>query len=223
MQSDPDINKFELICLVVDFGSGSKAIQIGRENHISGGTILLGKGTVRNRLLEFLSLTQVRREIVIMICDNNSVTKALEKLNKIFQFEKSYHGIAFSISLNSVLGTRECKSDDIIMKEERGVENSMYKAIFTIVDKGKGESVMDAAKKAGAKGGTIINGRGSGIHETEVLFSMPIEPEKEIVMILAENQLVNDIVSSIRDNLKIDEPGKGIMFILDVNKTYGLN
>lgn len=99
----------------------------------------------------------------------------------------------------------------------------MYKAIFTIVDRGKGENVMDAAKEAGAKGGTIINGRGSGIHETEVLFSMPIEPEKEIVMILAEDHLVNAIVSSIREKLEIDEPGKGIMFLLDVNKTYGLN
>lgn len=82
---------------------------------------------------------------------------------------------------------------------------------------------MDAAKKAGARGGTIINARGSGIHETEILFSMPIEPEKEVVMILSKNETVNQITSAIREELKIDEPGMGIMFVLDVNKSYGLN
>ncbi len=31
-----------------------------------------------------------------------------------------------------------------------------------------------------------------------------------------------NIISSIREKLKIDEPGNGIIFIQDVNKTYGL-
>lgn len=223
MKVNSAIKEFELIFTVVNFGTGSQVIKTARENGVSGGTIFLGTGTVRNRLLELLSLARVRREIVIMISEKNIVYEALEKLNKVFHFEKSYHGIAFSIPVINVLGAGDCKSEDKLNEESRGVKNTMYKAIFTIVDKGKGETVMDAANKAGAKGGTIINARGSGIHETEILFSMPIEPEKEIVMILAKNQLVNDIVSSIREELKIDEPGKGIMFILDVNKSYGIN
>jgi nitrogen regulatory protein PII len=98
----------------------------------------------------------------------------------------------------------------------------MYNAIFTIVDKGMAESVIDAAVLAGSKGGTIINARGAGIHEYCKLLSMDIEPEKEIVMILTETKLTESIASSIRENLKIDDPGNGIMFILDINKAYGL-
>lgn len=56
---------------------------------------------------------------------------------------------------------------------------------------------MEAAASAGARGGTIINARGSGIHETNRLFSMQIEPEKEMVVILSENDLVDPIISSI--------------------------
>lgn len=55
-----------------------------------------------------------------------------------------------------------------------------------------------------------------------MLFNMAIEPEKEIMMILTTNDRTEAIVASIRENLKIDQPGNGIMFILDVNKTYGL-
>lgn len=213
--------EYELLYVIVDFNLGSKVIKIAKENGISGGTIFLGKGTIKNRLLELLSLTQVRKEVVIMIGENNNVYKALEKLNKEFNFKKLNHGIAFSIPVTNLLGVRDVVNN--FNEESRGVENSMYKAIFTIVDKGKGETVMDAANEAGAKGGTIVNARGSGIHETEVVFAMPIEPEKEVVLILAEKEISNEIIFSIREHLEIDEPGKGIMFILDVNKTYGLN
>jgi len=51
---------------------------------------------------------------------------------------------------------------------------------------------------------------------------MEIEPEKEIVLILAENSVTDAIVSSIRENMNIDEPGKGIIFVQSINKTYGL-
>lgn len=132
MQVDADNYNFELICLVLDFGSGTKAIKIGRENHISGGTIFLGKGTVRNRLLEFLSLDQIRKEIVIMICRKNIALKALERLNEEFQFEIAHHGIAFSIPLCNVFGTSESKSDDININEERGVDSPCIKLFLQL-------------------------------------------------------------------------------------------
>lgn len=107
-------------------------------------------------------------------------------------------------------------------KESRGAKKTMYSVIFVVVDRGKGENVIDAAKAAGARGGTIIHGRGSGIHESSTVFSIPIEPEKEIVMILCGNELVDPIVDSVREHLKIDEPGNGIIFVQDVSRTYGL-
>lgn len=82
--------------------------------------------------------------------------------------------------------------------------------------------MIEAAQKAGSKGGTIINARGSGIHETQKLFNMDIEPEKEVVLILSESKTTDSIVNSIRECLKIEEPGKGILFVLNVAETHGL-
>lgn len=98
----------------------------------------------------------------------------------------------------------------------------MYQAITVIVERGKAEDVIDAAVKAGSKGGTIIKARGSGIHETSKLFTMDIEPEKEIVLILSEADKTDAIVESIRKDMKIDEPGQGILYVQEVSKTYGL-
>ena len=96
-----------------------------------------------------------------MVTESSVAYVALDKLNEKFHFDKPNPGIAFIIPVSEVYGTRDSVSETII-KKDRGDENTMYKAIFTIVDRGKGENVMDAAKSAGAKGGTIINARGSG-------------------------------------------------------------
>src|SRR5690606_33367684 len=125
-----------------------------------------------------------------------------------------------TIPVKNVFGASKCRPDDT--KESRGAENTMYDAITIIVEKGNAEDVIDAAVEAGSKGGTIINARGSGIHETSKLFSMEIEPEKEIVLILSEIESTEAIVDSIREKIKIDEPGNGIIFIQDVKNTYGI-
>lgn len=220
METSSDLKQIELLCVIVNFGLGSKVIKNAKESGISGGTIFLGKGTVKSHLLEILDLSDIRKEIVLMIAEKTIAYQGIEALNQKFDFEKPKHGIAFTASVMSFLGARYCCYNNV--KEGRGVESAMYNAIFAVVDKGNAEAVIDAATAAGSRGATIINARGSGIHETNMLFSMAIEPEKEIVMILSKNDLTEAIVASIRQTLKIDDPGNGIMFILDVNKTYGL-
>ncbi len=215
-----EMRELELICVIINFGLGSKLLQTAKRHGLSGGTVLLGKGTVNNRVLEFLGLTDVRKEILLMVGDKNTSEIVLEKLNEEFKFDMPNHGIAFTTSVCLLAGTRSCKTDFVC--EGRGADNNMYQAITVIVDKGRAEFVIDAAAEAGSTGGTIINARGSGIHETQKLFSMEIEPEKEIVIILSEREKTEAIVSAIRERLKIDEPGKGILYVQDVNRTYGL-
>jgi len=214
-----DIKQIEIFFVIVNYGLGSKVIKLARQHGISGGTCLLGKGTSENHLLELLGISDIRKEIVLLVGEKQIAYNALEELDKKFDFRKPNHGIAFSISVSGLIGCHnlnECKE----CKVEGG--EGMYKAIFVIVDRGMAEAVMNAAKSAGAKGGTIINARGSGIHETQKLFAMEIEPEKEIVMILTETSITDNVTATIKESLKLDEPGNGIMFVLDVNKTYGL-
>ncbi|MBM7553982.1 P-II family nitrogen regulator [Thalassobacillus pellis] len=220
MSNSSDIAELELIYVIVDLGLGSKVVQTAKKHGISGGTVLLGKGTLKSRLLELLGINDVRKEIVMMASDRETANYAIEQLDKKFKFTKKHQGIAFTISVGKVIGARSYKDSHV--KEGRGADNMRYHAITVIVEKGNAEEVISAATEAGSKGGTIINARGSGIHETSKVFSMDIEPEKEIVLILSEKEATEEIVASIRKKLKIDEPGNGIIFIQDVNNTYGL-
>lgn len=220
MNVRPEVFDIELICLIVNFGMGSKIINYAKHHGVPGGTIALGRGTVNSHILNFIGVSDERKEIVYMAAKKKTAYNVLEELNKEYEFYKPNHGIAFTTSICSVLGTKSIVCE--YKKEERGTDNIMYHIITTIVDKGKGEDVIDAATKAGSKGGTIINARGSGVHETSKLFSMDIEPEKEIVIILSEVEKTEAIVSLVKDSLKIDEAGNGILFIQDANRTYGI-
>lgn len=220
MRTNPDKTALMLFCVIVNFGSGSGVLKMAKQNGVSGGTILLGRGTVKSRLLELLDLTDIRKEIVWMIADESVGYAALDKIDKQFHFHKPYHGIAFTMPLCCVLGASKCVGEKNM--ERCGENTNMYHSIFIIVNKGRGEEVMDVAAKAGAKGGTILNARGSGIHETSKLFQMEIEPEKEVVLILTHMDITEQIVSALRDQMKIDEPENGILFVQEISKAYGL-
>lgn len=98
-----------------------------------------------------------------------------------------------------------------------------YDLIVTIVNKGYSTDVIDASKEAGAEGGTILHGRGSGIHDTAKLFGIRIEPEKEVVLTLINNTKTQTVVDSISEKVNINKPGKGIIFVLDVKQVAGIN
>lgn len=99
--------------------------------------------------------------------------------------------------------------------------NKEFKLIVTIVKKGWSDTVVKASRKAGAKGGTIISGRGTGAHEQKTFFGMLLEPEKEIVLTIAESKDVEKIVECIMMDAKISIPGHGLGFVVPIENIFG--
>lgn len=213
-------NPFELLTIIVNNGLGTKMLRTAKKYGACGSTILLGRGTVQSAFLKFLELYDEEKEIILIAGGRSIILNLLERLDKAHNFSKPHHGIAFCTPVKSVIGSKGCRGS--ILNESEGDIPIMYHAIYVIVDKGNAETVIEAATLAGSAGGTIFNARGSGIHETSMLFSMEIEPEKEVVLIISEAEKTDHITSSISDSLQLSEPGQGIMFVQDVSKVYGL-
>ena len=211
--------KFKLICCVVNMGDASKVLKIAKKHGIKQSIISIGKGTLNSRLLTFLKINEMRKEIVIIVAEAGPATQALTEICRDMAFEKPHHGIAFTHSVSALLDS-EHETENTIKEE---MKNSMYKAIYIIVERGQAEDVIDVANKAGARGGTIVNARGSSNQEIHKLFSIEIEPEKEKVIIIAKSELKDSIVGAVKNYLHIDEPGNGIIFIVDVDEVYGLH
>ncbi len=98
-----------------------------------------------------------------------------------------------------------------------------HEVIMCIVNSGFSEAVMDAARELGARGGTVIRGRGTANLEAEKLYGIAIQPDKEIVMILIDSNLKNDILHALYKAVGLNTPGQGIAFAMPVEDVVGLN
>ncbi len=218
--------EFAVICFVLNDGQASKALRIAKKYGVKGGTICLGHGTVKNKLLEILELNDTRKELLWSVAGKQTAFRAVEAVAKEMCFHKPHHGIAFIVPIVNVAGMTMRKmhpeEEHEITTKNEVLEEMSYHLIFTVADKGKAEEAVEAAKAAGAGGATIINARGSGLHETDTLFAMQIEPEKEMVLIVSESDATDAIVKSIGERLKIDEPGNGVIFVTAASAAVGL-
>ena len=96
---------------------------------------------------------------------------------------------------------------------------TQYQLLVCIVNAGFSQNVMEAARAAGARGGTIIRGRGSANPEAEEFFNISIQPDKEVVMILVTNEMKDAVMTAVFKNSGLSTDGQGIAFSLPVERT----
>ncbi len=119
-----------------------------------------------------------------------------------------------------------CDTFPAFSNDQEGViylEKREYVLILTIVNRGFADQVVDAARKAGAHGGTVFYARGTGIHEIEKFFAVPIQPEKEVVMIIVKHSETQAIMHAIVEAAGLNTEGKGLAFSLPIADVVGIN
>lgn len=100
--------------------------------------------------------------------------------------------------------------------------NNKFVAILAIVNQGFSDNVMEAAREHGARGGTVINARGTAKAEAESKYNIVIHPEKEIIIILAKEEIKDNILHAIYKEVGLNTPGQGIAFALPVDEVVGI-
>ncbi len=97
-----------------------------------------------------------------------------------------------------------------------------HELIVCILNAGYSDTAMDAARKFGARGGTVAHARGTASKEAERLFQITIQPEKEMILILVESGLRDSILHALYNAVGQDTPAQGIAFSLPVDAAVGL-
>jgi nitrogen regulatory protein P-II 1 len=97
-----------------------------------------------------------------------------------------------------------------------------YKLIAAILPKGATGKVMDAAREAGAEGGTILLARGTGIHEARRFFGLSVSSERELLLVLVEPGKAREVLEAVVRAGRLDEPARGIAFVLAVEEVTGI-
>lgn len=96
------------------------------------------------------------------------------------------------------------------------------KCIVAIVERGRADRIVDAAKTAGATGATIFYGRGTGEPEIKKFLQVHIEAFKEIILILSEKENLQEIMTAMVIAGELKKPGMGVIFTVPVQNLIGL-
>ncbi len=96
------------------------------------------------------------------------------------------------------------------------------KLITAVVQRGKADSPVQAALHAGAPGATIVFGRGQGVRERLGVLGLAIQPEKEVIFIVVEEQLLDRVLTAMVRAGDLDQHGVGFVYVTPVERTVGL-
>lgn len=99
-----------------------------------------------------------------------------------------------------------------------------FKLIIALLEDDRTSDVMDAARKAGATGATVISqARGEGVERCKTFFGLELETQRDMLMFLVEEHLSRKILETITNIGKLEEkPGAGIAFQIDVDDAVGV-
>ena len=96
-----------------------------------------------------------------------------------------------------------------------------FDLIITIVNKGYSDDVIDAAREAGASGGTVIYGLGTS-KNSETFLGVAIHPEKEIILTVVKHNEKDKIMQTISERSNLNSNGHGICFSLPTSNVVGI-
>ena len=102
------------------------------------------------------------------------------------------------------------------------MKDTKQELIFIIGNRGYSEQIMDAAREAGASGGTVIHANGTGMKRAEKFFGFSLASERELILVVASTVKKNEIMQKIMKKAGLETDAKAISFSLPVTDTAGL-
>ena len=220
------MGKLYLMTTIVDRKIGKKYQELYKENEQHVMFASLGKGTASSDILDYFGLEGAEKLVLFSIHEEEEWYFIKKRLQQKLKIDAPGGGIAFIIPLSSIGGKKVLQflleGKEYQKEEESTLKDTVHELIIVIANQGNIELVMDAARGAGAYGGTVIHARGTGMEKAEQFLGFSLASEKEMIFIVAQKEQKNNIMKAIMENAGSDSRAKSIVFSLPVTDTAGL-
>lgn len=183
---------------------------------------LRGRGTATRNVLDLLGLSAREYHIQMTIADRQNTAALVDEARRQLYIDAPGHGIIVATPIKSVGGGKILAYLNGGRPTEGAPElNYNYELILAIANEGYTDTVMDAARAAGARGGTVLHGKGTGSKDAEKFFSVSIASEKEVILIVAKAAEKAAIMKSIVTQAGVDTPAGAVAISLPVTAVAG--
>jgi nitrogen regulatory protein PII len=188
--------------------------------------LTLGYGTATNDSMDYLGLDSTEKAVACSVVEEETWLTVKKQLQKKLRIDAPGGGIAFVTPLSSVGGKKALnfllENENYQKQEESDLKNTTHDLIVVIAEQGYTNLNMDAARGAGAYGGTVIHAKGTGMEAAEKFMGVSLAEEKEIIYIVTRSEEKNAIMKAIMTEAGLDSKAKSVCFSLPVTDTAGL-
>lgn len=197
--------------------------EICHELELPINVVLRGRGTAVRSMLDLLGLESNEKRVVLSVADNEKLKKFIKEQKKKMFIGVPGHGIVVSVPIKSIGGkkTMEMLNADVQSIGNKPEFNPAYELIVAIANEGRMDMVMNAARSAGATGGTVIHGKGEGGKNEEKFYNVSIASEKEVIFIVAKKEQKTSIMRSILEKAGPNTEAQAIVFSLPTSEVAG--
>ena len=204
-----------------------KFLEAFDKNDLPIGFVSLGYGTAKDDILDMLGLVRSEKAVGMTVVTGESWKESKRYLRKKMYIDVPDTGISFIIPMSSIGGKRELAfltaGQNYRKGEESVMKDTTMELLVVVSNQGHNDLVMDAARGAGAYGGTVIHARGTGMNQAELFFGVSLASEKDLTFIVTKKNQRNAIMSAIMKEAGMDTPAQSIVFSLPVTDAVGLN
>ena len=181
----------------------------------------LGQGTATTEVLDFLGLEDTEK--AVLFCVSPRSPRLVRQAARDLWLDVPGQGVLMTVPVNSIGGST---AKEYLLHEQEG-ETAMereiaHDLIVVIANQGSTDLVMDAAREAGATGGTVIHAKGTGTDLVRKFFGVSIASEQEMVFILARSEAKKPIMKAIMAKAGIQSAAQSLVFSLPVGDIAGL-
>ena len=201
-------------------------IGVYQEHKLHVNLIALGRGTAADETMDLLGLDSSEKAVCFSFVSGRVWPELKRELQRRLRIDAPGMGIAFIVPMSSVGGWRELQflteDQDFEKGEESVLKETERQLLVVVANQGYNQAVMDAARLAGAAGGTVIHAKGSGMERAERFLGFSLASEKDLIFIVSRTECKNAIMKSIMEQAGPSSKAGAVVFSLPVADTAGL-
>ena len=217
-----------LLVAIVDRGKHKRLEGIFSEKQVSFQYLVNAMGTASSELLRAFGLSGTEKTIGICVMERYKARKVMNSLLERMEMMTPGHGVAFTLPLSAIgksiaqvfENNERSERQEVCMDKE--TQELKHELVIAIVDNGFSEKVMDSARAAGARGGTVVHARQASIDETVKFFGISLQPDKEMIFIITEKAKKVELMKAIGKACGMCTNAHGVVVSLPIDECVGL-
>ena len=208
---------------VVNPGAMDRVCEIAAALDLPQTVTLLGHGTAVQSMLDLLGIESTEKRVIMTVANPEKTRKFIKEMRRQVYIGIPGHGIIMAVPIKSVGGGKTLAY--LNNGEQQPARytpelSDRYELIVIVANEGRTDQVMNAARAAGATGGTVRHGTGTG-SQNKKFYNVSIAAEKEVILMVAPSDRKAAIMQSVLHHAGPDSDAGAVLFSLPVSEVAG--